>query len=92
MTQRSSHTAGRRILVVDDEPDTALMQSVLRALHADGFEPIVVRPGGDALDSAPGAEDIVASGDDFEAEALYAIAEYRPAGVILDVRFWRTPG
>jgi DNA-binding response OmpR family regulator len=73
--------------VVDDEPDTALMQSVLRALHADGFEPIVVRPGGDALDSAPGAEDIVASGDDFEAEALYAIAEYRPAGVILDVRF-----
>ena len=76
-----------RILVVDDEPDTALMQSVLRALQADGFEPIVVRPGADDSGSSSVGQQIVASGDDFEAEALYAIEEYRPAGVILDVRF-----
>ena len=30
---------------------------------------------------------IPATGEDFEAEALYAIEEHRPAGVILDVRF-----
>ena len=87
MTHNSSHAAGRRILVVDDEPDTALMQSVLRALQADGFEPIVVRPGADESGSSSVGQQIVASGDDFEAEALYAIEEHRPAGVILDVRF-----
>ncbi|MCH7594066.1 MAG: hypothetical protein IIB27_06120 [Chloroflexi bacterium] len=87
MTHNSSQAAGRRILVVDDEPDTALMQSVLRALQADGFEPIVVRPGADDSGSSSVGQQIVASGDDFEAEALYAIEEYRPAGVILDVRF-----
>jgi len=87
MTHNSSHAAGRRILVVDDEPDTALMQSVLRALQADGFEPIVVRPGADESGSSSVGQQIVASGDDFEAEALYAIEEHRPAGVILDARF-----
>ena len=87
MTHNSSQAAGRRILIVDDEPDTALMQSVLRALQADGFEPIVVRPGADDSGSSSVGQQIVASGDDFEAEALYAIEEYRPAGVILDVRF-----
>ena len=87
MTHNSSQAAGRRILVVDDEPDTALMQSVLRALQADGFEPIVVRPGADESGSSSVGQQIVASGDDFEAEALYAIEEHRPAGVILDVRF-----
>lgn len=87
MTHNSSQAAGRRILVVDDEPDTALMQSVLRALQADGFEPIVVRPGADESGFSSVGQQIVASGDDFEAEALYAIEEHRPAGVILDVRF-----
>lgn len=87
MTPNSSKAPGRRILVVDDEPDTALMQSVLRALHADGFEPLVVRPGAGSAGPAQGGDEILATGEDFEAEALYAIAEYRPAGVILDVRF-----
>ncbi|MDA1257826.1 MAG: hypothetical protein O3C10_08300 [Chloroflexi bacterium] len=86
MSQKSSHAAGRRILVVDDEPDTPLMQSVLRALHADGFEPLVVRPHVE-FGPASGANEIPATGDDFEAETLYAIEEHRPAGVILDVRF-----
>ncbi|MCH8817299.1 MAG: hypothetical protein IIC92_06170 [Chloroflexi bacterium] len=87
MTHNSSHAAGRRILVVDDEPDTALMRSVLRALQADGFEPLVVRPGAEGAGSALVGEEIVVTGEDFEAEALYAIEEHRPAGVILDVRF-----
>ena len=87
MTHNSSHAAGRRILVVDDEPDTALMRSVLRALQADGFEPLVIRPGAEGAAPALVGEEIVTTGEDFEAEALYAIEEHRPAGVILDVRF-----
>ena len=85
MTQNSRQAPGRRILIVDDEPDTALIQSVLRALHVDGFEPIVVRPAG-AGPTPVGAE-IPVTGDDFESETLFAITEHRPAGVILDVRF-----
>ena len=65
-----------RILVVDDEAGSDLMRAVLRRLGREGYVADVVRPEGPHI-----------SGDDFEAEALYAVEERRPAAVLLDVRF-----
>ena len=65
-----------KILIVDDEWKSALVKSVRRRLEMDGWGTEVVRPQGP-----------LASGDEFEAAALYAIAEEQPDGVLLDVRF-----
>ena len=67
---------GQKILVVDDEHMSDLMRSVLRRLESDGFRPIVVAPEGPHV-----------SGDDYEAQALFAMGDERPAAVLLDVRF-----
>ena len=67
---------GQKILVVDDEHMSDLMRSVLRRLETDGFRPIVVAPEGDHV-----------TGDDYEAQALFAMETDRPSAVLLDVRF-----
>jgi len=53
-----------------------LMRSVLRRLDTDGFKPIVVAPDGEHV-----------TGDDYEAQALFAMETERPSAVLLDVRF-----
>ena len=65
-----------RILIVDDEWDSAIMKAVRRRLEDEGWRTIVVEPEGQRL-----------SGDEFESAALYAIGEEQPDGVLLDVRF-----
>ena len=67
---------GQKILVVDDEHMSDLMRSVLRRLETDGFKPIVVAPEGEHV-----------TGDDYEAQALFAMETERPSAVLLDVRF-----
>lgn len=66
----------RSILIVDDEWDSTILRSVRKRLDEEGWRTRVVVP-----------FDFIVSGDDFEAEALYAIEEDRPDGVVLDVRF-----
>ena len=66
----------RSILIVDDEWDSNILRSVRKRLDDEGWRTRVVVP-----------FDFIVSGDDFEAEALYAIEEDRPDGVVLDVRF-----
>ena len=65
-----------KILVVDDEWESPIVTSVLRRLEREGWQPIVVKPTSRWV-----------VGDDFEAEALYAIETQKPDGVLLDVRF-----
>jgi DNA-binding response OmpR family regulator len=67
---------GQKILIVDDEHMSDLMRSVLRRLETDGFRPVVVAPEGDHI-----------TGDDYEAQTLFAIETERPSAVLLDVRF-----
>lgn len=66
----------RNILIVDDEWDSNIVRSVRKRLDDEGWRTRVIVP-----------FDFIVSGDDFEAEALYAIEEERPDGVVLDVRF-----
>ena len=66
----------RTILIVDDEWDSHIVRSVRNRLDDEGWHTRVIVP-----------FDFIVSGDDFEAEALYAIEEDRPDGVVLDVRF-----
>ena len=75
-------TTARRekILIVDDEAGSDLMNSVRRKLDREGFETVVVQP----LSK-------LATGDDFETEALIAIESVRPSAVLLDVRFGDHP-
>jgi DNA-binding response OmpR family regulator len=49
---------------------------VLRRLETEGFRPIVIQPEGSFID-----------GRQYEAEALFALENERPAAVLLDVRF-----
>ena len=67
---------GQKILVVDDEHMSDLMRSVLRKLEIDGFKPVVVAPEGEHI-----------TGEDYEAQALFAMEAERPSAVLLDVRF-----
>ena len=67
---------GQKILVVDDEHMSDLMRSVLRKLETDGFKPVVVAPEGEHI-----------TGEDYEAQALFAMDAERPSAVLLDVRF-----
>ena len=66
----------RKILIVDDEYESAIVRSVERRLREEGWQAIVVAPEGKFI-----------SGDDFEIEAMYAIEEEHPDAVLLDVRF-----
>ena len=65
-----------KILIVDDESDSAIVRSVRRRLEDEGWHTVVVEPEGRGL-----------MGDEFERGALYAIEEERPDGILLDVRF-----
>lgn len=65
-----------KILVVDDEWDSAIVKSVRRRLESEGWTTIVAQP-----------EAALSSGDDFEEAALYAIEDEHPDALLLDVRF-----
>ena len=65
-----------KILIVDDEWDSAIVKAVRRRLEDEGWRTIAVEPDG-----------AWHSGDEFEAAALYAIETEHPQGVLLDVRF-----
>lgn len=71
----ANRTAGT-ILIVDDEPASGLMRSVIRALERDGWRPSVVE-----------TDPAYRTGADFELAALYAIETDSPSAVLLDVRF-----
>ena len=66
----------RSILIVDDEWQSPIVNSVRKRLDEEGWRTSVVVPFSFHL-----------TGDDFEEEAMFAIAEQRPDGVVLDVRF-----
>ena len=70
-----------KVLIVDDEWDSAVVRTVASRLNEEGWETLVVAP-------EPG----VTMADDFEDEALYAIETERPDGVLLDVRFGEFEG
>lgn len=66
----------RKIIIVDDEWESAIVKSVQRRLEEEDWQTIVIAPEGPYI-----------TGDDFEIAALYAIEDEQPDGVILDVRF-----
>ena len=66
----------RKIIIVDDEWESAIIKSVQRRLDNEGWRTVVVQP-----------EAQWSLGEEFELAALYAIEEERPDGVLLDVRF-----
>ena len=67
---------GQKILIVDDESESAILRAVRRRLEEEGWEPVVVQPeSGHSL------------GEEFEAAALWSIEEDLPDAVLLDVRF-----
>jgi len=68
--------AKRKILIVDDESESAILRAVCRRVEAEGWAALVVQP-------EPG----YSVGEEFEAAALWSIEEDRPDAVLLDVRF-----
>ena len=64
-----------KILIVDDEWESPIVRAVRRRLDEEGWNTLVIE-----VDSQ------WAGGEDFEAAALYTIAEEQPDGVLLDVR------
>ena len=67
--------ADGKILIVDDEWESAIVKAVRRRLEEEGWRTIAVEP-----------QSRWRGGDEFEAAAIYAIEEQRPDGVLLDVR------
>ena len=66
----------RKIIIVDDEWESAIIKAVRRRLEEEGWSAVVIQP-----------ETNWSPGDEFELAAMYAIEEERPDGVLLDVRF-----
>ena len=66
----------RKIIIVDDEWESAIIKAVCRRLEAEGWSAVVIQP-----------EANWSLGDEFELAAMYAIEEERPDGILLDVRF-----
>jgi DNA-binding response OmpR family regulator len=66
----------RKILIVDDEFESAILRAVRRRLEEEGWKALVAQP--EAGHSV---------GEEFEAAALWSIEEDRPDAVLLDVRF-----
>ena len=66
----------RKILIVDDEWESAIVKSVRRRMESEGWFTTAVEP-----------EPSWVSADEFEPAALYAIQEDQPDGVLLDMRF-----
>ena len=67
--------ADNKILIIDDEWESAIVRAVRRRLEEEGWRAIVAEPQSRWL-----------GGDEFAAAAIYAIEEHRPNGVLLDVR------
>lgn len=68
--------SGRKILIVDDESESAILKAVRRRLDDEGWRASVVTP-----------ETEYSVGEEFEAAALWAIEDDLPDAVLLDVRF-----
>ena len=66
----------QKIMIVDDEAESAILRTVRQRLADEGWGTLVVHP-------APGGS----VGEEFEAAALWEIEEQRPDAVVLDVRF-----
>ena len=67
--------ADSKILIIDDEWESAIIKAVRRRLEEEGWRTVVAEPQSRWLD-----------GDEFAAAARYAVETERPAGVLLDVR------
>ncbi len=67
---------GLKILIVDDESESAILRAVMRRLEEEGWKPVVVQP-----------EAEHSLGEEFEAATLWSIEEDLPDAVLLDVRF-----
>lgn len=70
----------RKVLIVDDEWESAIVKAVLRRLEQEGWQAMVVQP-----------SDRWSLGEELEASALWAIEEEQPDGILLDVRFGEHP-
>ena len=66
----------RKIVIVDDEWESAIIKAVRRRLEDEGWRTVVVEP-----------EAGWSPGEEFELAALYTVEEEHPDGVLLDVRF-----
>ncbi len=73
--------ATRKILIVDDESESAILRTVRRRLEQEGWHTAIVRPD----PNSPTAKALL--GDEFEAAALWSIEEQLPDAILLDVRF-----
>ena len=67
--------ADSKVLIIDDEWESAIVKAVQRRLEEEGWHTVVVEPQSRWL-----------VGDEFEAAAVFAIEDERPDGVLLDVR------
>ncbi len=76
MAKMQQSSQQRKILIVDDEWESAIVKAVRRRLEQEDWQPVVVQP-----------ETQWSLGEEFEAAALYAVEEEQPDGVLLDVRF-----
>jgi len=65
-----------RILVVDDESESAIVRAVRRRLEEEGWDTPVIQP-----------ESGRSLGEEFEAATLWSIEQELPDAVLLDVRF-----
>ena len=72
----SSSGQARKIVIVDDEWESAIIKAVRRRLEDEGWSTVVVVP-----------EAGWSPGEEFELAALYAVEKENPDGVLLDVRF-----
>ena len=66
----------RKIIIVDDEWESAIIKAVRRRLEDEGWSTTVVEP-----------EAQWSLGEEFQLAAIHAIEEGHPDGVLLDVRF-----
>ena len=67
---------GCRILIVDDESESAILHAVLRRVEEEGWETSIIEP-----------EAGYSLGEEFEAATIYSIEQELPDAVLLDVRF-----
>ena len=66
----------RKILIVDDESESAILRAVRRRVGEEGWETSIIEP-----------ESKYSLGEEFEAATLYSIEHDLPDAVLLDVRF-----